>query len=67
MSPRVKKLLAEAAALLPEERAELARALGATAMNDSSRARGRRFGSARGRVHIAADFDEPLADFADYS
>jgi antitoxin (DNA-binding transcriptional repressor) of toxin-antitoxin stability system len=27
----------------------------------------RRFGSAAGRVHMAPDFDEPLADFAEYS
>lgn len=26
-----------------------------------------RFGSAAGRVHMAKDFDEPLADFAEYS
>jgi antitoxin (DNA-binding transcriptional repressor) of toxin-antitoxin stability system len=25
-----------------------------------------RFGSAAGRVHMAKDFDEPLADFAEY-
>lgn len=27
----------------------------------------RSFGSAVGRVHMAPDFDEPLADFAEYS
>jgi antitoxin (DNA-binding transcriptional repressor) of toxin-antitoxin stability system len=27
----------------------------------------RRFGSAAGRVHMAANFDEPLADFAEYA
>jgi hypothetical protein len=27
----------------------------------------RHFGSAKGRVHLALDFDEPLADFAEYS
>jgi antitoxin (DNA-binding transcriptional repressor) of toxin-antitoxin stability system len=27
----------------------------------------RRSGSAAGRVHVAPDFDEPLADFADYT
>jgi antitoxin (DNA-binding transcriptional repressor) of toxin-antitoxin stability system len=26
----------------------------------------RRAGSARGQIHLAPDFDEPLADFADY-
>ena len=25
------------------------------------------FGSARGKIHIAPDFDEPLPDFQDYS
>lgn len=29
--------------------------------------RARRFGSAAGRVHMGNDFDEPLADFAEYS
>lgn len=29
--------------------------------------RKRHFGSAAGRVHMAADFDEPLADFAEYT
>ena len=25
------------------------------------------FGSAKGQIHISADFDEPLADMAEYS
>jgi prevent-host-death family protein len=29
--------------------------------------RPRQFGSAKGLVHVANDFDEPLPDFADYS
>ncbi len=29
--------------------------------------RARRAGSAAGRVHLAPDFDEPLADFAEYT
>ena len=29
--------------------------------------RARHFGSAAGRVHMTADFDGPLADFAEYS
>jgi hypothetical protein len=29
--------------------------------------RGRRYGSAEGRVHMARDFDELLTDFAEYS
>ena len=28
--------------------------------------RERRFGSARGKIEMAADFDEPLPDFQDY-
>jgi antitoxin (DNA-binding transcriptional repressor) of toxin-antitoxin stability system len=31
------------------------------------RHRARHFGSAAGRVHIGADFDKPLDEFAEYS
>ena len=56
----------QAMALPPEERKKLGAKLLATAGGAPS-SRGRRAGSAAGRVHLAPDFDAPLEDFAEYS
>ena len=56
----------QALALPPEERKKLGAKLLASVSAEPSR-RKREAGSAAGRVHLAADFDAPLEDFAEYS
>jgi hypothetical protein len=61
------ELLEQQAMALPaEERKKLGARLLASAVTPPSQ-RGRRAGSAAGRVHLAPDFDAPLEDFAEYS
>jgi len=56
----------QAMALPPDERKKLGAKLLASTSTEQPR-RKRRAGSAAGRVHMAADFDAPLEDFAEYS
>lgn len=64
------KLLEQALALPGAERAKLIARLADSLVQSDAVApvpHKRRFGSAKGRVQFAPDFDEPLADFAEYS
>ncbi len=72
MSPLLEKVLAEAAQLDPKEQLQLVSYLvnrwqePPTLLADTKFSRKNLFGCMRGKIKIAADFNAPLHDFAEY-